>query len=151
MKQKKSSVLEKIRPDLLVPPHVVDKLFHLFTGEWHPDTVQQEKLVTHLTECSPCRTLLVILLVATQKYEKSSGNENTFISDLLAQFVHVHYEIESQEYEQMGAYAEAIAEKGEKEADKRFPMLAEHIRTCPSCNATLKETLTFLRESKETY
>lgn len=151
MKQKKSSVLDKIRPDLLVPPHIVDKLFHLFTDEWQPDKVQQEELVTHLTECSYCRTLLITLLTATQKYEKSSGNPDPFLSDLITRFVHIHHEIASQEYEQMGAYAEAIVAMEEKEADRRFPQLAEHIRTCPDCRAILKETLAFLRESKEAH
>ena len=148
MKQKKSPVLEKIRSDLLVPPHIVDKLFHVFTGEWQPDSVQQGELVTHLTKCSPCRTLLITLLAATQNYEKSNGNDETFIDDLLARFVHIHHEIESQEYEQMGAYAEAIVARGEKEADKRFPQLAVHVKSCSDCRIMLKDILSFLKESE---
>ena len=151
MKQKKSSVLDKIRSDLLVAPHVVDNLFHLFKGEWQPDSVQQEKLVMHLTECSHCRTLLITLLVEIQKYEKPSSNDNKFLDDLLAQFVSIHQEIESLALEQMAAYAEAIIGKGERKANEQFARLAAHIRTCPDCKATLKETLTFLRESQETY
>jgi hypothetical protein len=65
---------------------------------------------------------------------------------LLARFVTIHHEIEAQEYEQMGAYAEAIVAGGRKKADKRFPILAEHVRRCPGCKSTLEETLAFLNE-----
>jgi len=40
----------------------------------------------------------------------------------------------------MGAYAEAIVAGGRKKADKRFPILAKHIRRCPGWNTTLEET-----------
>ena len=33
----------------------------------------------------------------------------------------------------MGEYAEAIIAKGKKQADKRFPQLTEHIKSCSSC------------------
>lgn len=146
MKEKKAIVMDKVRPDLLVPPHIAGELIHLVRGEWQPDPAQQEQLVAHLAECPYCRTALIVLLSAEQEYEKSNSYPEAPARNLLKRFVTIHHELEAQEYEQMGAYAEAIVAKGRAEADKRFPVLAEHIRRCPGCKATLEETVAFLRE-----
>jgi hypothetical protein len=146
MEENKATVKDKVRPDLLVPPHIVDKLFHLVLGEWQPDSSQQEQLIVHLTECPYCRTALIVLLSADQEYERLSSSPEAPVHNLLTQFVTIHHEIEAQDYEQMGAYAEAIIAKGREEADKRFPVLAEHVRSCLSCASTLEETLAFLNE-----
>jgi len=71
--------------------------------------------------------------------------------NLLTQFVTIHHEIAVQDYEHMGAYAEAIMAEGREEANKRFSVLAEHIRKCSSCNSWLEETLAFLNDPKENY
>ena len=149
MEDKKATVMDKVRPDLLVPPHIVDKLFHLLMGEWQPDPAQQEQLVVHLIECLYCRTSLIVLLSADQEYERLTSYPETPARNLLTQFVTIHHEIEAQDYEYMGAYAEAIIAEGRLEADKRFLVLAEHIRNCSSCKSTLEETLNFLNKPEE--
>jgi hypothetical protein len=149
MEDKKASVLDKVRPELLIPPHIVDKLFHLVAGEWQPDPAQQEQLVAHLTECRYCRTSLIVLLSADQKYERLNSSQEAPVHNLLTQFVTIHHEIEALDYEHMGAYAEAIIAEGREEADKRFPVLAEHVRRCSSCKSTLEETLAFLNEPEK--
>ena len=150
MEEKKATVMDKVCPDLLVPPHIVGKLIHLVVGEWQPDHSQQEQLVVHLTECPYCRTALIVLLSAEQKYERLNSSPEAPARNLLTQFVTIHHEIEAQDYEHMGAYAEAIIAKGREEADKRFPVLAEHVRRCSICTSTLEEILTFLNEPEET-
>jgi hypothetical protein len=149
MEEKKVTIMDKVRPDLLVPPHIVGKLIHLVVGEWQPDHSKQEQLVVHLTECPYCRTALIVLLSADQEYERLNSSPEAPVHNLLTQFVTIHHEIEAQDYEHMGAYAEAIIAKGREEADKRFPVLAEHIRRCSSCTSTLEEILTFLNEPEE--
>jgi hypothetical protein len=146
MKEKKANVMDKVRPDLLVSPHIVGELIRLVVCEWQPDPSQQEQLIAHLTECPYCRTALIVLLSAEQEYEKLNSSPESSARNLLARFVTIHHEIEAQEYEQMGAYAEAIVAGGRKKADKRFPILAEHVRRCPGCKSTLEETLAFLNE-----
>lgn len=146
MKEKKATVMDKVRPDLLVSPHIVGKLIHLVRGEWQPDPSQQEQLIIHLTECLYCRTALIVLLSAEQEYEKLNSYPEVSARNLLARFATIHHEIEAQEYERMGAYAEAIVAEGREGADKRFPVLAEHLGRCPSCKSTLEETLAFLNE-----
>jgi hypothetical protein len=147
MKEKKKvTVMDKVRPDLLVSPHIVGELIRLVVGEWRPDPSQQEQLIAHLTGCPYCRTALIVLLSAEQEYEKLNDYPEVSAHNLLARFVTIHHEIEAQEYEQMGAYAEAIVAGGRKKADKRFPILAEHIERCPGCKSTLEETLAFLNE-----
>ena len=79
----------------------------------------------------------------------SNNYTETPAHNLLTQFETIHHEIAVQDYEHMGAYAEAIKIEGRKKADKRFPVLAEHIRKCASCRSWLEETLAFLNESEE--
>jgi hypothetical protein len=149
MEGKKASVKDKVRPDLLLPPHIVDTLIRLVLGEWQPAPSQQEQLVVHLTECTYCRTALIVLLSADQEYEILNSSLETPVHNLVTQFVTIHHEIEAQDYEHMGAYAEAIMAKGREDADKRFPVLAEHVRRCSSCSSTLEDTLAFLNESEK--
>lgn len=146
MKEKKATIMDKVRPDLLVLPHIVGELIRLVLGEWQPDPAQQEQLVAHLTGCPYCRTALIVLLSAEQEYEKLNSPPESPARNLLTRFVTIHHEIEAKDYEQMGAYAEAIVAEGREKADKRFPLLAQHIERCPSCKSTLEETLTFLNE-----
>lgn len=150
MKEKKATVIDKVRPDLFVPPHIVDTLFHLVAGEWQPDPAQQEQLIAHFTECSYCRTVLIVLLSAEQEYDRLNGELEAPVRDLLERFVTIHHEIEAQGYEHIGAYAEAIVAVGREVATKSFPILSQHIRKCPSCEATLEETLAFLNEPEQT-
>jgi predicted anti-sigma-YlaC factor YlaD len=150
MEDKRAIIKDKVSPDLLVSPHIVSELLHVVMGEWQPESSQQEQLVVHLTECEYCRTALVVLLSADQEYEMATNSSTeTPARNLLTQFVTIHHEIAIQDFEQMGAYAEAIKAVGRKEADKRFLVLAEHIRKCASCRAWLEETLAFLNESEE--
>jgi len=150
MEEKRAGVVEKVHPDLLVPPHVVDKLIELLTGEWQPDSSQQEQLVAHLADCSYCRIVLIASLSAEQEDERAKNSPDSPLRDLLTRFIAIHHEIEAREYEHMGAYAETIVAEGSEEAGKRFPILAEHIKRCPGCKSTLEATLAFLNESEET-
>ncbi|HLZ62872.1 MAG TPA: hypothetical protein VKR06_38480 [Ktedonosporobacter sp.] len=147
MEEKNAPVKDKIDPDLLVPPHMVGELIRLVTGEWRPDDAQQEQLIAHLIECQDCRIMLISLLSAEQEQlvDPSEGS----LQDILAQFVAIHHKIAGLGYEQMGAYAEAIVDQGQDEADKRFPLLVEHLRTCPTCKVFLEDILLFLRETDE--
>ena len=145
----KKGLLSKVHPDLLVPPHIVGKLIHLVVGDLQPDPFQQEELVAHLIACPYCRTALIVLLSAQEEYERLGNAPETPARNLLQRFVTIHHEIEAQEYEHMGAYAETIATEGKEVADRRFPILAEHVRRCSSCKSTLEETLAFLKEDDQ--
>jgi predicted anti-sigma-YlaC factor YlaD len=149
MEDKKATIKDKVSPDLLVSPHIVSELFHVVMGEWQPDSSQLEQLVVHLIECEYCRTALIVLLSADQEYEMTSSFTETPARNLLTQIVTIHHEIAVQDYEHMGAYAEAIVAEGRKEADKRFLVLAEHVRKCSSCKSWLEETLAFLNKSEK--
>jgi hypothetical protein len=148
MKERNATLMDKISPDLLVAPHIVDKLVHLVAGKWQPDSSQQEQLIAHFIECSYCRTAFIVLLFAEQKYERSSGNLTASITELITCFVSIYHKIESWDHEYIGAYAEAIIAVGKEEADKRFSRLAEHIKGCRRCHSAVEDTLTFLKESE---
>ncbi len=148
MTKDKAAVMEKVHPNLFLTPHVADKLVDLVIGEWQPDELQYEQLATHVTECEPCRTVLAVLLSAMRQDEKPRSSTEVFIETLLSQLADINHKIQAQEYEQMGEYAEAVIAKGKKQADKRFPVLVEHIKNCSTCRSTLEETLIFLRASQ---
>ena len=150
MKDKKAAIMDKVHPDLLVPPHIVDKLFQLVAGEWRLDPTEQEQLVAHFMECLYCRTALIVWLSAELEEESSKSSTESTVRSLLTRFVAIHHEIGAQEYEQMGAYAEAIVAKGQEKADKRFPLLANHIKRCPGCKSTLEAILAFLHDPEVT-
>ena len=149
MEDKKATIIDKVSPDLLLSPHILSDLFHLVMGEWKPDSSQLEQLVIHLEECRYCRTHLLVLLTADQEYERLSSSTETSAQNLLKQFVTIHHEIQSQDYEHLGAYAEAIIDKGREAADKCFPALVEHLRKCSSCTSALEDTLAFLNEHED--
>jgi hypothetical protein len=149
MEDKKATTIDKVHPELLAPPHIVDKLFQLIAGAWQPNPSQQEQLVVHLSECAYCRTTLIVLLSADQDYQSFNTSPEAPVQKLLSQFVTIHHEIEANDYEQMGAYAEAILSEGREKADKRFHVLAKHISKCSRCRSTLEDTLAFLSELEE--
>ena len=149
MEDKHATIKDEVIPDLLVSPHIVNELLHIVMGEWQFDSTQQEHMVEHLSGCEYCRKALLVLLSADQEYEMSNNNTESQAHNLLTQFETIHHEIAVHDYEQMGAYAEAIKAEGRKKADKRFPVIAEHIRKCASCRSWLNETLAFLNESEE--
>ena len=90
-----------------------------------------------------------MLLTTMQQDEQPRSSTDIFINTLLTRLANINYQIESQKLEQIGAYAEAIQATGRREADRRFPQLVEHIKSCSSCKLTLEETLTFLQTSEE--
>ena len=148
MKGKKTILMEKKHPELLVAPHVVDRLFHLLAGEWQPDASLEKQLMAHFIECSFCRTASIGLLLAEQELEGLSTDPENPFRHFIERLVTILYEIEAVEHEDMGAYAEAIITVGKTEADKRFSQFAEHISRCPKCQSALEETLAFLNESE---
>lgn len=150
MEEQRATVKDSSQVDLLVVPHIVGKLIDLLRGAWQPEPFQQDQLVAHLMECSSCRAALIVLLSAEWAGEKRHCEAETTISNLLRQLKTIRREIEAQGYESMGAYAEAIVARGREEAEKQFPILAEHIRRCSSCKSMLEETVAFLRETEET-
>jgi hypothetical protein len=88
MEDKKATIMDNVCPDLQVPPHIVGKLFHLVAGEWQPDPSQQEQLIVHLTECSYCRTSLIVLLSADQEYVRLNSYHEAPARNLLS---HDHF------------------------------------------------------------
>ena len=144
MKERKATVIERIGSELFVSPHIVGLLIDLVMGEWQPSSAQQEQLIAHFTKCSYCRTAIIVLLSAEPEHSE------TVVQDLLTQFITIHHEIEGQEHEHIGAYAEMIVTQGREEANRSFPTLAKHIRGCSRCKLLLEETLKFLNGLKET-
>ena len=148
-------------PDLLVPPHVLTRVFDVCVGAGDPAPGQQEHLVAHLGGCPYCRTAVIAQLCIAQVADRRSGNDDSQAGQVLGQFAHIHraleaaaYErtrAEAAAYERMGAYAEAIHALGRAAADEdpRFAALAAHVASCPDCQASLDGTLAFLADEMD--
>lgn len=149
MNRKKGIVMETSHPELLAPPHILNKLIDIVAGDWQADPFQLEKLSDHLSGCSYCRTGLLLLLSREEKYEKQQNDPESVATRLFEHVFIINHEVIMRDYENMGAYAEAIVAEGREKADKRFPILAEHINKCPVCQSSLEETLAFLKESEK--
>lgn len=145
MEDKSTPTMEKTQPNLCIPPHILDELFRLITGEWQPSPAKQQQVIAHLATCSHCRTALIVLLSAVEKQEQLDTPGKTSAHDILTSFVAIHHELAALDHEQMGTYAEMLVSSGQKEADKHFPILALHISKCPGCQSQLKGILTFLK------
>jgi hypothetical protein len=153
MKEDNATIISEVGPDLFVPPHVLPVLMELLGGDRQQSLSQREQLLAHLAICNYCRTAVVLVLNVAQKYDRRSNDSEEPTRDLLMRFANISREIEEcgvQDYELMGAYAEAIIAEGREEADKRFHTLGEHIKRCRSCESALEDTLTFLNKLEET-
>ena len=146
MKEHKA-ILNKIHPDLLKPPHVIDALTNQVLDGWNPDSSQLKQLTTHLAECEYCRTASIILLTAESEYQQSNETANADFHKILGQFVKIHQELQFWSNEQLCAYAEAIVTVGNDEADKCYPLLAEHVSICSICGVNLQDILAFIQET----
>jgi hypothetical protein len=153
MKEDIATVMSKIGPDLLVPPHVLPVLMELFGGERQQALSQQEQLLAHLAICHYCRTTVVVLLCAAQEYDRRNNNPEEPTRDLIMRFADITREIEAceaREYESMGAYAEAIVSEGRERATQLFPDVATHLSICPDCSSALEATVAFITEKEVT-
>jgi hypothetical protein len=147
MKEKKGTIMNEV-PDLLAPPHVIDTLIALFTSVRQADLFEQELLIAHLTTCSHCITAAIVLLSAEQKYEEAHLLPGSPLLTLLTDFACIHRELEAQNYEGIGAYAETCLTKGDEVAERCFPAIARHVNRCPVCRAALRDVVAFLREAE---
>ena len=94
--------------------------------------------------------MLIVLLSIEQEYERLNEPGETHAHDLLTQIAEIHLTAETLNYEQIGAYAEALVTEEKKEAARRFPVIAAHIKKCSVCQALLEEVLDSLYEPERT-
>jgi len=155
MKEEHAGILSKIGPDLLAPPHILSVLMELLAGDKPPDLSQQKQSFSHLATCHYCRTAVVFMLKVAEGYDRINNNSDKPVRDLLARFERISREAEAQEareawvFERMGAYAEAIADIGQEEADLAFPDVAAHVQLCPDCRSAVQSTVASIRESEK--
>ncbi len=151
MKEDNITVLSEVGPDLFEPPHILPALMELFAGDKQQALLQQEHLLAHLTTCHYCRTSIVFLLGVAQEYDHINNNAEESAHDLLIRIANINrLIIEAHDYEQLGAYAEAIMADGQDKANLRFPDVTAHLRICSDCRSALETTVNFITEPKET-
>jgi hypothetical protein len=122
-------------------------LMELFAGDIQQASSQQEHLLGHLATCHYCRSAVMVLLSYAQEYDRRNNNPEAPTRDLLARFADISRTIEAreaQEFERLGAYAEAIVAEGREKVAQRFPDVAAHLKICPDCRSALDATVASL-------
>jgi uncharacterized protein YigA (DUF484 family) len=152
MKEDNATVMPEVGPDLLVSPHILPALMELFAGERQQVLSEQEQLFAHLATCHYCRTAVMVLLSQELEYDRRNNDAEETTRDLLMRFANINRSIEAreaQEYERLGAYAEAIVDEGRDRAALRFPEVAAHLKVCSDCRSALEATVVFITEPEE--
>ena len=148
MSRKKAAPM--ITPDsinLEQPPHVLPVLIGLVRGEAHPDSLEQERIFGHLTECVLCQDALRTLLAIELDRDRQIGITEAPIKKLISRLSSI---IEKTQIRQdIPAYIEAIELWGDEEAKKRYPQLADHLQNCKSCQSLVTAVQSLKREAEE--
>lgn len=133
-------------PEILhEPPHVMAELFQLVQGEWHPSPAEKKRLLAHIVECLHCQILLEMFVAAELEYNRSHGLDEVPVRALFDRLKELIHKTQ-QEPENIGAYIEALDLYGKKEANKMYPVMANHLKKCKACKSAVDETRTLLHE-----
>jgi hypothetical protein len=153
MEEDNAKIITVVGPDLLVPPHIHPLLMELFAGNIQQASSQQEQLLAHLATCHYCRTAVMVLLSYAQEFDYRNNDPEKPTRDLLSHFANISRAIETreaQEFERLGAYAEAIVAEGREKAVQRFPGIAAHLKICPDCRSAVEATTASITEAEKT-
>ena len=122
--------------DLQRPPHVISQLIDMLFDEEQPLPEQQTQRWAHLTTCIPCQAFLGSYLLQSIEYDKAHGKPDGVAQEHLARLIqHMHQTLEAD----IPPYVEALEERGVEEANTMFPQFAEHMQTCPECQAAVQD------------
>ena len=128
-------------------PHILPVLIGLIKGEAHPDSLEQERIFGHLTECVLCQDALRTLLAIELERERQIGITEEPLRKLISKLSDI---IEETHIRQgIPAYIEAIGLWGNEEARKKYPRLAEHLQNCRSCQSLIAGVQKLKREAEE--
>jgi hypothetical protein len=144
MEQNHIIIIEQNQPELFASPHIADKLLLFILGDWFPDAHEQKQLIGHLLQCHDCRPVIKVLLAIEPENKKMRKDPKMPASGFLSRFISIIDAIEAKEYEQMSTFAEAFKKEGQTKAEKCFPALAIHLKSCLLCKEALDDILVYL-------
>ncbi len=124
------------------PPHIVPELINMMIDECQPSLPAREQCLKHLIECLSCQVALGTLLMTELDYDRQAGCSTEPVQKLLSRLTEITHKTQIQE--QMGGYIEALQKEREEEANKQFPIFAEHLKSCKDCHSTVEGTLSLL-------
>lgn len=127
------------------PPHIMPQLSRVRAGEWNFTPNIQRQMVAHLRSCNYCQ-LAVETMVAASFENDDDPTSVEEVRTLLARFKAINHSIQEQD-ERIAAYAEALETRGPDEANRRFPIFAEHLKHCQICAVEVDDTRNALVEA----
>jgi len=130
------------------PPHLMSQLSGILEGdqELTPEILSQ--MVAHLRSCDYCQLAVEIIVAATLEQNTESASAETVEEfrkklERLCEINHSIHELD----EDIAAYAELLETHGKKEASKRYPAFAKHLKHCQACADEVEDTRKALREA----
>jgi hypothetical protein len=141
MHKNKSTKSPKANP--FVAPHVISQFLKPSTGEWLIFSLEQESLPEHFFHCLLCQRTLIMFVEETLRQDQKNGFPEDSACMLLEQLrALIHETLRAF----IGPYIDVCKLKGEREAKRRFPELAAHLKECDECRQVVNETLSLLTE-----
>jgi len=129
-------------PETVDHAYYVHVLLSLMQNEPPLTFEEQEQFITHLSNCLSCQKILQKWLYAELDYDIQHGASDAPVRELLAQMEEIINETVVRT--DIGAYIDALMERGEEAADTAFPRLANHLRLCKRCRTEVQEVRALL-------
>ena len=126
--------------------HTFDKHISIEALLYSTTTAQLEWFIDHIIACEDCRRSIGTFIATSKDAEQAESYLGTINSDLLTKITQIIQEIDAQN--DTSAYIEILEVQGKEAAERRFPLLANHIKRCQACQSQLEETLTLLHRAK---
>jgi hypothetical protein len=129
-------------PETVDHAYYVHVLLSLMQNEQPLTFEEQEQFITHLSNCLSCQKILQKWLYAELDYDIQHGASGAPLRELLVQLEEIINETVVRT--DIGAYIDALMERGEDAANTAFPRLANHLRLCKRCRTEVQEVCTLL-------
>jgi hypothetical protein len=138
MKKRMPGLSTPVAEELDIVPHVLPQLNAIVLSGSRHTHADLEHVLGHLVTCVDCQHALRVLVALKLRSAPSDEAVKTLRKLLgrLTKIVHV-----TQAQEKLGAYIDTLEEQGEEQANRKFPVLAEHFRHCKACHRTIEGIL----------
>lgn len=144
--RKRRSVLPASDPgDLRKPPHVLSQYMDAIMGKQPLSSDQQAERKKHLAGCIHCQAFLASSLLSMLKDSETPVHLQEEAHELLTQLTGIIHETLAAD---TSAYVDELIERGNEEANNRFPLFAEHLQSCRDCQRAVQDLQTWLKQSE---
>lgn len=132
---------------LCQPPHILPQLIDTVAEKLYFSSAEQTQRWQHLAECVYCQALLGTYLLEVIDREEEQESSRLRARQLLARLTGIMHRTLAAD---IPAYAETLVAQGDERARRQFPLLIEHMHTCPTCRSEARNLQTWLQYLEQT-